>query len=127
MKRVGFTIIEILFVLCIICGVAFFVVPATIDDTQQEKNVEKWHEIYNQTKYMFDVISAQIDDETIDDLQKDQDKKSRADKIAEMIKPYMRIKSNFDDKNYSITYKHGIKVKPDEFYHFDALYLTDEE
>ena len=124
MKK-GFTIIEIAFVLLLIFGVAFFVIPMSIDDTNQAKFVESWQESYSNTTYMFSVIAAEQDEKMENIFRKGKDENLKSNFLINLIKEHLRIAKSVELSKYKPRYLDKTMVKENDLYYFTNLFLAN--
>lgn len=125
MKKNGFTIVEVVVVFLLMLGVTFFILPMSLDTTKQARFISKWTGIYTEVDYMFSVIKAQKDDEINRKFLKTQNNQDREQIILETIKPYLRISSEVEAKNYIQYYMNGMPVGIGDRYHFDNFYYEN--
>ncbi|MFA7659147.1 MAG: type II secretion system protein [Candidatus Gastranaerophilaceae bacterium] len=123
MRRTGFTIIEVVVVFLLMLGVAFFVLPRSLNNTKQARLISKWTEKYSELEYMFSVIKAQSDSEIEKKFQTAQNDDDRKQIILETVKPYLRITSE-PVQDYKQYYMNDVIVERSGRYHFDNFYLT---
>jgi len=122
-RRTGFTIIEVVVVFLLMLGVAFFVLPRSLNNTKQARLISKWTEKYSELEYMFSVIKAQSDSEIEKKFQTAQNDDDRKQIILETVKPYLRITSE-PVQDYKQYYMNDVIVERSGRYHFDNFYLT---
>lgn len=123
MRKNGFTIIEVVVVFLLMLGIAFFILPKSLDNTKQAKLISKWADDYSNVEYMFSVIKAQRDGEIKERLLEAKGDKDRNEIILDAVKPYLRItdKVGSDYKQY---YMNNLAVNPGGRYYFDTFYFT---
>lgn len=112
-KKNGFTIIEVSVVFLLILGIAFLVIPRTLNDTKQAKLISKWGQTYSETEYTFSAIKAQLEGNVVNP-QKD---------LLAIIRPYFRMTSKVNG-GYRHYFMNKQPVMKDTTYHFDSFYLT---
>ena len=124
MRKNGFTIIEVVVVFLLILGVTFWVLPRNLDGTRQARFISKWTEKYTDLEYMFSVINAQQNEEITNIFNEKKDTTMQGASIPELFKPYLRITSKLDPKDYQQKYMDNTKIGDNDKYYFNKFYLT---
>ena len=123
MKRTGFTIIEVVIVFLLMLGVAFLVLPKSLDNTRQAKLISKWTETYSELEYMFSVIKAQSDYDIDVKIKNAENNEVRKQIVLDTIKPYLRITAEAAP-NYRQYYMSKMLVPEGGKYFFTNFYVT---
>lgn len=123
MNKKGFTIIEVVMVFLLMLGVAFFILPISMENTRQAKFISKWNEKYNQLEYTFSAITAQANGEISAKISSTKNNSDKKKAILDAIKPYMRITKEVKD-DYQQKYMDGRIVNSGEMYYFNDFYYT---
>lgn len=123
MKIRGFTIIEVVVVFLLMMGVAFLIVPKSLDNTKQARLISKWTEKYSEFEYMFSVIKAQQDSIIKIKIKNAQNNNDRKEILLETIKPYLRINAAAPG-DYKQYYMNTGLVEEGGRYYFDNFYTT---
>jgi type II secretory pathway pseudopilin PulG len=125
MHKNGFTIIEVVVVFLLMLGVAFFILPKSLDNTKQARLISRWAENYSEVEYIFSVIKAQKDSEIREKLHEAKDNNVRKEIVLDVIKPYLRITSKVDSQ-YKQYYMNNLSVTPGGRYYFDTFYFASD-
>jgi hypothetical protein len=113
-------------VLFVLFGVILYFMPVSIQSTRQANFISKWNEMYNKVDYMFQVIHAQISDDVIKNASKMADDE-RERLLLLLVKPYLRINTEKTvPKRYKPRYVNGARVYKGQEYHFDDMFLTED-
>ena len=123
--RKGFTIIEVVFVFLLIFGVTFFVLPRALNTTKQARFISKWSESYSELEYIFFALKAQKDVEIYEEVKKAPTDGSREEIIVNIIKPYLRIKSETKPNGYEQNYMNHKPIEKKDKYAFSKFYMTE--
>lgn len=121
----AFTIIEVVVVFLLILGVTFFILPKSLNNTNQARLISKWSIKYSELEYMFSVIKTQQDSEITKEFNKPKNIEINSCNIPELFKPYLRIKSKLNNPQYLQNYMNGTPVIIGEQYYFNKYYLSD--
>lgn len=124
MKKNGFTIIEVVVVFFLILGVAFFILPMTLNNTKQARLISKWTSNYSELEYIFSVLKAQGNLHVFDDIKKAPNNFDRENMVLTVVKPYLRIKYGVPTSQYTAYFMNNLKVSKEDKYHFNNYYYT---
>lgn len=124
MQKQGFTIIEVVVVFLLMLMVAFFILPTSLETTNQARFISMWSAKYSQLEYMFSVIKAQ-DGAKIDEMFDSSKNTNDQTKILlDIIKPYLRITQALNNADYHPHYMNKLHVNENDEYYFNKFYLT---
>lgn len=108
MKK-GFTLVEVSILFVIFLIVAFLVVPLSLDDTLQAKNISRWRNVQSDFANIFYSINTQREVEDFD--------------FKEMFTTALSNEIKSDFQPYKITFMNG--TYPNITYRFDDFKLTN--
>ncbi len=126
MKK-AFTIVEIAIVFVLLLLTAYLVIPSLLDDTKQAESVSQWKYAYHNLEYMFSAVSAQLNKSDIEAFVKAEDNKQREMLLFEYLKPFMRTKTAVGNEEYKTYFMNSSPVKPDDYYYFTNLHITNSD
>lgn len=108
-----------------IFGIILLLIPSKFIASKEALYISKWNETFKKMEYVFNAMTAQADTEILKSFKKAQTNEAREQLMIKLVKPYMRI-SEYDllTKKYSTNYMNGNKVKSDDKFYFEKVYLT---
>ena len=122
MKKHFWKIEYSIIILCTL-GLIMLLIPVHIENYIQAGIIKSWKEKYKKTNYIFKVINTQINEEREDDI-KTYSNEERKIILLNLIKPYMRLKSQ--DRipwRYRPKYMNGTRVSKKDSLYFNNLYI----
>ncbi len=113
--------------LIVIFAIALLLLPVSwFTVSKQASYISKWNETYNKTDYMFTAMAAQADSEIVKSLKNAQTKEEHEKLMLQLIKPYLRLEEREKLlKHYHVYYMNGQRVRKNDEYYFDSLYVAD--
>ena len=124
-KKRHYLKLEYSIVLFVILGLLLLVMPFSVENTRQAGFISKWNEKYNRVEYMFSVINAHITDVMIKSMNKAETPQKRESLLLMLIKPYLRINTEYRPKHYKPRYINGSRVYKGQSYYFDDFYFAE--
>ena len=126
-KKRHYLKLEYSIVLFVILGLLLLVMPFSVENTRQAGFISKWNEKYNRVEYMFSVINAHITDDMIKSMNKAETPQKRESLLLMLIKPYLRINTEYRPKHYKPRYINGSRVYKGQSYYFDDFYFAENK
>ena len=111
--------------LFVLLGILLLVMPVSFENTRQAGFISKWNEKFNRVEYMFSVINAHITDDMIKSMNKAETPQKRESLLLMLIKPYLRINTEYRPKHYKPRYINGSRVYKGQSYYFDDFYFAE--
>ena len=111
--------------LFIILGLFMLFFPVSFENTRQAGFISKWNEKFNRVEYMFSVINAHITDDMIVSMKKAKNSQEREALLLALVKPYLRINTEYRPKRYKPRYINGSKIYKGQNYFFDDFYFAE--
>lgn len=124
-KLSAFTIVEIIVVFCLILLTAIFVVPELIKDNKKLNTISQWKHSYQNIDYVFSAIRINDDKNDILALEQAKDDSERIDTLFTILNPYIRIKSDLNEKDYNIHFYNGKIPKNNDMYYFNKFKIVN--
>ena len=103
-----------------------FMVPTSFS-SKNAVYISKWNTEYNQIEYMFSAMSAQAETKIVKSLKNAKTDDEREKNMIQLVKPYLRLEEPLKSKKYYQYYMNGKKVKKNDFYYFDTLYVNRDD
>lgn len=123
MRQKGFTIIEIVLIFFAIAVIAAVIIPLNLTDMHQAKRVAKWHKVYKELQYSFNLIK--IEDGTI--LGENPDRMTQGE-MFDRIAPYLDIANSEnqpDFHKYNYRYRNKTFIKQSSRYYFNDFFMMN--
>lgn len=122
MRRGAFTIIEIVLIFFAIVIVSAVVIPLNLTDTNQAKRVAKWHQVFKELQYSFNLMK--IEDGSIFGEKPTQ---MTQGEIFDRIMPYLDIANTQPDfHKYKYRYRNKTYIKKSSRYYFDDFFMMND-
>ncbi len=122
MKRSAFTILEILIIFFAIFIIAAVMMPLSMSDASQGQRVAKWHKVYNELEYSFNLAKAHKGS-----IFGDNPSKMTSEEYFESIRPFLDIDASYDFSRdfikYKYTYRNKTYVKQSSKYYFNHFFM----
>lgn len=123
-KYNAFTVAEISIVFGLIILTALLVIPNLIEDNKKFDIISKWKHSYQNVEYVISALKAQVTDTDRIAFKNAKNKEEKEMLLYEILKPYFRIETSVDTKNYKIHYLNGNLVKENDEYYIEKYYKT---
>ena len=123
MRLKAFTIIEIILIFFAIAIVSAVIIPLNLTDTSQAKRVAKWHKVFKELQYSFNLIIIQ--DGSI--LGNNPDSITQGE-LFDRISPFLDIAN--DEKQigfdkYKYKYRNKTYIRKSSRYYFDDFFMMN--
>ncbi len=123
MRQRAFTIVEMIMIFFAIVIIAAVVIPLNLTDADQAKRVAKWHKVYKELQYSFNLII--LNDGSI--LGEKPDELTQGE-IFDRISPYLDIADadkQPDFHKYKYKYRNKTYIRKSSRYYFDDFFLMN--
>lgn len=118
--------IEYSITIFVIFAIVLLLLPGSFINSKEAAYISKWNEVYNKMNYIFTAMNAQADSEIVTSFNEAKTTEAREQLMIKLVKPYLRItEQNELKKRYTQHYLNGSRIKQDEQYYFDNLYLSE--
>lgn len=124
-KKKHYLKLEYSIALFVILGIILLVMPFSVENTRQAGFISKWNEKFNRVQYMFSVINAHVSDDMLKSMNKAETSQERESVLLMLMKPYLRINTEYRPKHYKPRYINGAKVYKGQTYYFDDFYFAE--
>ena len=125
MKISAFTILEILIIFFAIVIVAAVLMPLSMSDASQGQRVAKWHKVFNELEYSFNLAKAQEGS-----IFGDNPASLTSEEYFEKVRPYLDIDILHDYSKefgkYKYSYKNKTYVKKSSRYYFSNFFMMND-
>lgn len=124
-KLSAFTIVEIVVVFCLILLTATFVVPELIKDNKKLNTISQWKHAYQNIDYIFSAVRVNNDKNDRLALEQAKDDNERIETLFTILNPYIRIKSDLNEKDYKIRFYNGKFPTTNDIYSFNKFKILN--
>ena len=122
MKFRAFTILEILIIFFAIFIIAAVMMPLSMSDASQGQRVAKWHKVFSDLEYSFNLAKAQNGS-----IFGDNPSAMTSEEYFEQVKPFLDIDNTADYSKdfakYRYTYRNKTYVKQSSKYYFNKFFM----
>lgn len=121
MRLKSFTIIELLLIIFAIFIIAAIIVPLNLTDTSQAQRVAKWHRVYDELDYSFQLLRQQEGS-----IFGDEPEKLTQGEYFERISPFLNIAEDSQQVNfekYKYRYRNKTYVKKTSKYYYNDFFM----
>lgn len=128
MIKKNFWKIEYSVTLLVILGAIMLFMPIKFENYLQANLITRWNDRYEKVVYMFNVITAQTDDDILKSFNTAETAEQREKLLLQLIKPYLRVhNSNKFPRRYKPKFLNGSRVPKNNFYSFTDLYFAGKQ
>ncbi|MGN0031016.1 MAG: hypothetical protein ACI37Q_03580 [Candidatus Gastranaerophilaceae bacterium] len=125
--RKRFWKIEYSITIFVIFAALLLMIPSSVISSKEASYISKWNDTFHKMEYVFNAMAAQADAEIIKSFKKAKNNHEREAIMIKLVKPYLRISEDDEiTRKYDLHYMNGVKLKPEDEYYFDNVYLSEK-
>ncbi|MDE6138425.1 MAG: hypothetical protein K2F57_03030 [Candidatus Gastranaerophilales bacterium] len=117
--------IEYSITIFVIFAIILLLIPSKFITSKEATYISQWNETIHKMEYIFSAMNAHADSDIVKSFKHAKSNSARENLMMNLVKPYLRI-TEYDelDKKYSSYYLNGEKVKQNDEFYFNNLYLS---
>ena len=125
--RKRFWKIEYSITIFVLFAALLLMIPSSVISSKEATYISKWNDTFHKMEYVFNAMAAQADAEIIKSFKKAKNNHEREAIMIKLVKPYLRISEDDEiTRKYDLYYMNGVKLKPEDEYYFDNVYLSEK-
>ncbi len=125
--RKRFWKIEYSITIFVVFAALLLMIPSSVISSKEATYISKWNDTFHKIEYVFNAMAAQADAEIIKSFKKAKNNHERETIMIKLVKPYLRISEDDEiTRKYDLYYMNGVKLKPEDEYYFDNVYLSEK-